>query len=132
MKSQEILHKHNLVRTSCRQTIIDTLAVSGHAVSEEEIKNKVEGNYDRTTFYRTFKTLIENNILHKIVVDNQLVKYALTEEKQLEKKHVHFYCSNCGVVECLPDLEIPAPQLPNGYKLVETELIVKGFCNKCN
>lgn len=132
MKSKEILHKHNLIRTSCRQNIIETVAGSGHAVSEDEIKQKVEGTYDRTTFYRSFKTLIENNILHKIVVDNQLVKYALTDNSQMSKKHIHFYCNRCGIVECLPDTEINTPKLPAGYTRIETELIVKGYCNKCN
>jgi Fur family transcriptional regulator, ferric uptake regulator len=132
MKALEILHQHNLVRTSCRQSIIDTIANSGFAVSEEEIKQKVEGNYDRTTFYRSFKTLIEKNIIHKIVVDNQLVKYALTEGDRISENHVHFYCNQCGMVECMPDAEINIPPLPKGYRHVETELIIKGFCNKCN
>lgn len=132
MKAQEILHKHNLVRTSCRQSIIDTIVNTGHAISEDEIKQKVEATYDRTTFYRSFKTLIENNIIHKIVVDNQLVKYALTENSPVSKKHVHFYCNQCGVVECLPDAEINKLVLPTGYRQVETELIIKGFCSTCN
>jgi len=132
MKAQDILHKHNLVRTSCRQSIIDTIVNSGHAISEEEIKDRVEATYDRTTFYRSFKTLIENNIIHKIVVDNQLVKYALTESNLLSKNHVHFYCNQCRIVECLPDAEINKLVLPSGYRQVETELIIKGFCMKCN
>lgn len=132
MKSIEILHKHNLVRTSCRQNIIETVASAEHAISEEEIKSKVEGTYDRTTFYRTFKTLIESKIIHKIVVDNQLVKYALTENNRISEKHIHFYCNKCGVVECLPVAEINSPQLPDGYRQVQTDLMVKGYCNKCN
>ncbi|KAF0236287.1 MAG: Fur family transcriptional regulator [Prolixibacteraceae bacterium] len=132
MKAKEILHQHNLVRTSCRQSIIDTIANLGFAVSEDEIKQKVEGNYDRTTFYRSFKTLIEKNIIHKIVVDNQLVKYAITESGRVSQNHVHFYCNLCEVVECMPDAQINIPPLPNGYRHVETELIIKGFCHKCN
>lgn len=132
MKTHEILHHHNLVRTSCRQSIIDTIASSGFAVSEDEIKQKVEAKYDRTTFYRSFKTLIEKNIIHKIVVDNQLVKYALTENSRISQNHVHFYCNLCGIVECMPDAEINIPPLPKGYRQVETELIIKGYCNNCN
>jgi len=132
MKAQDILHKHKLVRTSCRQSIIDTIVNAGFAISEEEIKQRIEGTYDRTTFYRSFKTMIENNIIHKIVVDNQLVKYAITENSLVSSKHVHFYCNECKTVECLPETEIKTPVLPVGYRLVETELIIKGFCNKCN
>ncbi len=132
MKAQDILFKHNLVRTSCRQSIIDAIVNAGFAISEEEIKARIAATYDRTTFYRTFKTLIENKIIHKIVVDNQLVKYALTESSTLRKKHVHFYCNQCGMVECLANAEFSSPELPVGYRQTETELIVKGFCSKCN
>lgn len=132
MKTHDILHQHNLIRTSCRQSIINSIVDSGFAISEEEIKQKVEGTYDRTTFYRSFKTLLENGIIHKIVVDNQLVKYAITENSQVKEKHIHFYCNQCGTVECLPDATVNKPKLPAGYKQVETELIVKGFCKNCN
>lgn len=132
MDTREILQKHNLVRTSCRQSIIGAMLSAGTAVSEEEIKSKVDGTYDRTTFYRTFKTLIENGIIHKIVVDNHLVKYALSESGMHKSHHVHFYCNQCGLVECLDGTDIKTPDLPNGYKEVETELIVKGFCSHCN
>ncbi len=132
MKAHDILHKHNLIRTSCRQSIIDTIVNSGFAISEEEIKLRIESTYDRTTFYRSFKTLIENGIIHKIVVDNQLVKYALSENKPVSKNHVHFYCNHCGIVECLSGAEIQSPRLPAGYQQVEAELIIKGICIKCN
>jgi len=44
---------------------------------EQQIRERLEGNYDRTTFYRSFKVLQECRIIHKIVIDNQFVKYAL-------------------------------------------------------
>jgi len=131
MKAQDILHKHNLVRTSCRQSIIDTIFNTGHAISEDEIKHRVEATYDRTTFYRTFKTLIENNIIHKIVVDNQLIKYALSANKTVSANHVHFYCNQCGLVECLPDAGLIVPVLPEGYTQTNIELIIKGNCKNC-
>lgn len=132
MKGKEILLKHNLKRTSCRQSIIDTIADCGHAISEDEIKQKVEATYDRTTFYRSLKTLIEKNIIHKIVVDNQVVKYALTEGETIGTDHVHFYCNTCETVMCMPDTKIKIPDLPKGYRHQETELVIKGLCNKCN
>lgn len=132
MDTREILQKHNLVRTSCRQSIIAAILDAGTAVSEEEIKTKVEGTYDRTTFYRTLKTLIENGVIHKIVVDNHLIKYALSANKEHKNHHIHFYCNQCGMVECLEMSEIKTPDLPVGYRKLEAELIVKGFCSRCN
>jgi Fur family ferric uptake transcriptional regulator len=130
--TREILQKHNLVRTSCRQSIIGAILDAGTAVSEEEIKSKVEGSYDRTTFYRTFKTLIENGIIHKIVVDNHLVKYALSEPEKEDAEHIHFYCNDCGQVKCIEGEHVPQVVLPVGFKPVQTDLIVKGLCDKCS
>lgn len=132
MDTKDLLHKHNLVRTSCRESIIGVMLQSGVAVSEEEIKSKVEGNYDRTTFYRTFKTLISSGIVHKIVVDNQVVKYALTETDNVDVQHIHFYCNECGQVNCIEGEPVPAVVLPEGYKPVQAELLVKGLCKNCS
>ena len=77
MKAVDILNHHNLKRTSCREGIIEVVMAAKQALSENEIRERLAGNYDRTTFYRSFKTLEEHKIIHKIVVDNQLVKYAL-------------------------------------------------------
>ena len=77
MSPIDILNRHNLKRTSCREGIIEVIMTANEALSENEIRERLSGNYDRTTFYRSFKTLEEYKIIHKIVVDNQLVKYAL-------------------------------------------------------
>ncbi len=70
MKALDVLYSHNLKRTSCREGIIEVLMAANEALSEIEIREQLAGNYDRTTFYRSFKTLEENKILHRIVVDN--------------------------------------------------------------
>ncbi|NBC81859.1 MAG: transcriptional repressor [Bacteroidetes bacterium] len=128
----EILGLHNLKRTSCREGIIRVIMSASTALSESEIRERLEGNYDRTTFYRSFKTLVENKIIHKIVVDNQLVKYALDNSVTHKHEHAHFYCNECERVQCLDDVVMPALKLPTGYTLTEMELIIKGLCNQCS
>jgi Fur family transcriptional regulator, ferric uptake regulator len=131
MKPQEVLHQHRLKRTSCREGIINAIIESGHALSENEIRDKLEGNYDRTTFYRSFKTLEENQILHKIVVDNQMVKYAIDRMQSRNEAHAHFYCQACECVLCMESVKLPMPELPRGYVPKTIELIIKGLCSKC-
>src|SRR6056297_2195540 len=106
MEAVKILSGHNLRRTSCREGIIEVIMTAGKALSENEIRERLNGNYDRTTFYRSFKTLEENKIIHKIVVDNQLVKYALDNSITRKKDHVHFYCNDCNTVQCLESTPI--------------------------
>jgi len=132
MKAQNILQNHNLKRTPCREGIIDVILVQNNPMSELEIKEKLESNFDRTTFYRSFKTLLENNIIHKIVVDNQIVKYGLDKDISEKHNHAHFYCTECGMVKCMESIPVNPPKLPLGYIISETEVIIKGICNVCN
>jgi Fur family transcriptional regulator, ferric uptake regulator len=131
MKINEILKEHNLRRTSLREGILFSIIDTNEALSENEIRNKLEGNYDRTTFYRAFKTLEDSGILHKIVVDGQHIKYGLSASASGKKPHAHFYCSKCDSVICL-DIPLNLPVLPDGYKDQNAELIIKGLCNICN
>lgn len=131
MEPHEVLAKYNLKRTSCREGIIAVVMLAKHALSENEIREQLAGNYDRTTFYRSFKTLEENKIIHKIVVDNQLVKYAFEDSSVMKNEHAHFYCNKCNSVICLKPVPMETPQLPDGYTQIETEIMIKGICNVC-
>jgi Fur family ferric uptake transcriptional regulator len=131
MNSIEVLNSHNLKRTSCREGIIDVMLTAKEALSENEIRDKLLGNYDRTTFYRSFKTLEEHHILHRIVVDNLKVKYAVNPALTGAQAHAHFYCKECNTVLCLTHIPIQNPLLPQGYLQTETELLIKGYCSRC-
>ena len=127
----EILNKHHLKRTACREGIIGTMIKATYALSEAEIREELPGNYDRTTFYRSFKTLEENNIIHKIIIDNQQVKYAIDNTPTAGKSHAHFYCNECKSVRCMDNILIEKPVLPNGFVESETEVMIKGICASC-
>ena len=131
MKAVDILNNHNLKRTSCREGIIKIVMNTNQALSENEIREQLVGNYDRTTFYRSFKTLEEHKIIHKIVVDNQLVKYALDNTVTHKNEHAHFYCNECNAVQCMDNVPVQKYQLPEGYTDLETEVIIKGKCASC-
>lgn len=132
MKPKEVLNSRNLKRTSCREGIISVMLSSQDALSENEIRNQLSGNYDRTTFYRSFKTLEEKQIIHKIVVDNQLVKYAIDNSISMKKEHAHFYCNHCQTVKCLETVYVNSLTLPDGYTNMETEVLIKGTCALCS
>lgn len=131
METQKILQVHDLKRTACREGILSVIQDSGHARSEKEIKDELTGNFDRTTFYRSFKTLLEKNIIHKIVVNNQVVKYALDNSITKKQWHAHFYCLECDSVFCLDNIPMKEPEIPPGFERNETEIIVKGLCREC-
>jgi Fur family transcriptional regulator, ferric uptake regulator len=131
MKPVDILIRHNLKRTSCREGIIEVVMTANQALSENEIRIRLAGNYDRTTFYRSFKTLEEHRIIHKIVVDNQLVKYALDNNVTKKEEHAHFYCNECNTVKCMDNVPVKKYDLPVDYIDIETEVLIKGICSDC-
>jgi Fur family ferric uptake transcriptional regulator len=131
MEAIDILNTHNLKRTSCREGILEVIMSANQALSENEIRERLVGNYDRTTFYRSFKTLIEHSILHKIVIDNQLIKYALDNNETQKDEHAHFFCNECNAVKCMDDVPVQKYQLPEGYSDIETEVLIKGICSNC-
>lgn len=131
MKALEILNNHNLKRTSCREGIIEVVMEAKQALSENEIRERLIGNYDRTTFYRSFKTLEEHNIIHKIVVDNQIVKYALDNMVTHKDEHAHFFCNECNTVKCLDNVPVQRFQLPDCYSDCVVEVLIKGICSNC-
>jgi Fur family transcriptional regulator, ferric uptake regulator len=132
MEPEKVLHDHNLKRTGCREGIIAVITQTGQPLSENEIRNRLPGNFDRTTFYRSFKTLQENNIIHKIVVNNQLVKYAIGSSVTMTKSHAHFFCNSCNEVRCLEPAGMKIPPLPEDCSVLEIEIIIKGKCATCN
>lgn len=131
MKPSEVLSSHNLKRTSCREGIIEVMMAAEQALSEIEIREQLAGNYDRTTFYRSFKTLEENKIVHKIVIDNQFVRYALDNSMNTTHEHAHFYCNDCHTVKCIASSAAVGVQLPEGFLETETVVLVKGKCASC-
>jgi Fur family ferric uptake transcriptional regulator len=132
MNAVEILSGRNLKRTSCREGIIEVMMSAGRALADYEIREQLPGSYDRTTFYRSFKTLEEKSIVHKIVIDSQTVKYALDHSITHKKRHAHFFCNHCHIVVCLESVPVQAIPLPVGFSESEKEILIKGACAACN
>lgn len=135
MQALEILQQHNLKKTSPRLAIIEALQSSGEPLAEAEISVTMGSHYDRTTFYRSMLTLEEAGILHRIIVDKQLVKYALNPagpNVKSQTDHAHFYCNSCKKLVCLEEIHPGPYRLPAGFQTSESEVIIKGLCNKCS
>lgn len=138
MLAIDILKLHNIKITPARLAMLNALQSFGRPLSELEIKKEMRESYDRITFYRTIQTLSSSGVIHKIVVDSTLVRYGLSccDSKDShcshKNEHAHFYCEQCQKVECMEQVPIPDFILPKGYKTVDSDIIIKGKCEKCN
>ena len=131
----EVLKKHDVKPTAMRQLILQYLLESDKAVSLSDIENNFERS-ERTTLFRTLKTFVTKEIVHKIDDGTGISKYAMCEEGchcTVEKDlHVHFHCLVCEETTCLPNLKIPPIQLPEGYQADNVNMVMTGICKKCS
>jgi len=115
--------------------ILDIFIDKGFALSHSDVEEKVKHNFDRVTLYRTLKTFLDKGILHKVLDDSGVTKYALCKEScsvsDHKHEHVHFKCVNCGHTNCIDDVLIPSVKLPQGYKFLESNLLIQGVCKDC-
>ncbi len=134
MNAIKVLKIHNVKKTASRVAIIQALQSSPIPLSEQEIKNIMGELYNRITFFRTVQTLEESGIIHRIVVDNTLVKYALNNYEKMnthQANHVHFYCIKCKSLICMENIQTQNYILPEGYSSIQCDVVIKGICKKC-
>lgn len=132
----QILINRSLRVTPCRVFVLKEFLKKGsHSFSELELEKRAKGNFDRVTIYRTLKTFIDSDILHKVMDDDNHLKYAYCRDHDHEKHnhdHVHFKCQNCNTTNCLDDVSIAHLELPKGYVKKEINYLVIGICPECS
>jgi Fur family ferric uptake transcriptional regulator len=111
--------------------VFDVLSTHSVALSQKEIELKLSGPVDRVTLYRTLRLFVSRNLVHKITVDEQTVKYRLINPKR-GLRHPHFHCRTCDRVLCLPEINMPPLSLPQGFTQHSSNLLVEGICDDCN
>lgn len=132
MTVEEILQSHDLKNTSCRKYILSELLRNNSALSESEIKESSSDLFDRVTFYRTLKTLEDKNVIHKIVLHDNSVKYALSHfHAHDENLHPHFHCGKCDHVLCLQGKTVLDVELPRNFVKNEVFVVIEGTCANC-
>ena len=135
-ESLQILKDNNLSKTEIRTKILDLFIQSNNALSLSDIESSFE-KIDRITLYRTLKTFEGKGIIHKALDGTNHPKYAMCVDQCNEHfhqdNHAHFHCTTCEKTICLENIPTPTvPNLPNGFHITETNLIISGTCSSCN
>jgi Fur family ferric uptake transcriptional regulator len=133
----QILQGHKLRITDCRQAVLKVFLKMKVALSHADLEEKLDTDFDRVTIYRTLKTFLESDVVHKVLDDSGATKYALCSHDHSrghshDHEHVHFKCEKCGKTICIEEVQLPKIVLPEGYINKEVSLLVQGICDKCN
>lgn len=131
-----ILQSHKLRITDCRLEVIREFLEKNIALSHSDLEEILKQQFDRVTIYRTLKTFLDKDLIHKVLDDSGATKYALCAHGDAthdhSHEHVHFKCETCGETTCLEDIVLPQVKLPQGFEKKEMSLLVQGICEKCH
>lgn len=118
--------------TPARQEVLDLLAKSSSALSQDMIEQQMTIEADRVTIYRLLNRFIEDGITHKIIAEDGKSYFALCDtcdEHHHHHDHFHFKCMKCNIIECLNQpINIT---LPVGYQVTDMNCVVNGICANC-
>lgn len=120
--------------TRPRQTILASLLAAGNALTHDELEHrlqKIGEPIDRVTIYRVLEWLVEHHFAHRVATEARAWRFSAILEEGSE--HGHFECRDCERVFCLSEAE-PAlrVEVPAGFRVEESELMVRGRCPECN
>ena len=129
-----LLRDRGLRATSSR------LAVLRHLRSHPEqpmshadvVEGLSTGPWDPATVYRNLADLVEVGLARRTDVGDHVWRFEAVSE-QHKDGHPHFVCTECGVVECLPELElvVPRARTPRAVRHKKVEMQLRGLCDSC-
>ena len=131
---ENILIAKQITPTPMRVMVIEYILKQSAAVSLSELEKEFQHS-DKTTLYRTVKTFEEKGLIHDIKDGTEATKYALCAEDCTtgihHDLHLHFYCTVCKKLTCLPKENMPEVALPKGFQLQEVSFVARGICDNC-
>ena len=132
--AQTLAH-HGLRQTPVRRAVLQALADKGYALSGSEIEQEIGADTDRITLYRTLKSFEQSGLIHRVIDDSDVLRYAAcsidcTSMAHFDN-HVHFKCGVCAHTYCLNQVAIPVVQLPGGFAAERRDYLLSGTCQHC-
>jgi Fur family ferric uptake transcriptional regulator len=132
----DLLKKANLLPTPNRLKILEVIGSNTYPLNAQEIFETVKrnGRINRVTVYRILELLVEKGLLDRISGGGRSFFYG-PSPNQHHPAHAHFYCRNCGSMQCLRPESIvldPAPlrRIFPG-KIDHVDIRVDGLCKNC-
>jgi Fur family transcriptional regulator, ferric uptake regulator len=135
-KSTQLFKENGLKRTAAREAILKVLGNAGRPLSHQEIAKAGKGelHFDRVTVYRTLETLLRIGLLHRIQgIDGnwRFCMHSSESSGECAGNHIHFLCSKCDQMSCLPEQPLPWVTAPAGAIIQSKQLVVHGLCAAC-
>jgi Fur family ferric uptake transcriptional regulator len=129
-----LLRNRGLRATPSRVAVLDLLHTVEQPISHSEVTAKLAGQvYDPATLYRNLMDLSEVGLARRTDIGDHVWRFELVGGNHDAAKHPHFVCTECGTVECLPEMELAVPRAktPKSVKQRKIEVQLRGLCDTC-
>lgn len=131
---EQKLTERGVKPTAMRLLVYQELHKARHPLSLKELEERMV-TADRSTIFRTLTLLLQHHLVHGIEDGSGALKYEACHghhECTLEDQHSHFYCESCHRTFCLHDIPIPLVNLPQGFRAITINYMIKGICPQCS
>ena len=123
--------------TPSRLAVLDLLRSSDSPMSHGDVADRLASQaWDRATIYRNLTDLAEAGLVRRTDVGDHVWRFEAVSDEHEAASHPHFVCTECGAVECLPELELAVRRTstsrpPRAVKQRQVEVHVRGLCDAC-
>lgn len=132
---RSILRSRGLRATSVRLAVLGTLRQGERPMSHERVMGLLPaGNFDRASVWRVLSDLTDHKLLKRMDLGDRVWRFEFIGNENAENaNHGHFICTDCGDVNCLPDLVIrtPSGRMPEFLQSARFNIRLDGVCGKC-
>jgi Fur family ferric uptake transcriptional regulator len=132
----DMLRDAGLRYTPNRLRVLEVIGGNNSPLSAREIHATVSRRHaiNRVTVYRILDRLVAKGIVDQISSGGRETFYGLAPNEH-HRPHPHFYCRNCGSMECLDphSLNLDAGPLRQTFagRIENVEVRVDGICKRC-
>ena len=122
--------------TPSRLAVLELLRSSDTPMSHGDVADRLANQtWDRATIYRNLTDLAEAGLVRRTDVGDHVWRFEAVSGEHEAAAHPHFVCTECGIVECLPQIELAMrttrSKPPRAVKQRQVEVHVRGLCDAC-
>lgn len=129
------IREAGLRATPSRIAVLAILRSETTPMSHGEVFTKVEAEgWDRATIYRNLIDLAEAGLARRTDVGDHVWRFEAMSGDESQDEHPHFVCTECGTIECLPELTLRLPtriHAPRSVLEKHVEVQLRGLCDNC-
>jgi len=133
---RRLLESRQLDSTPHRLAVLTAVGDSPRPLRAQDILVQLRRTraINRVTVYRILDLLVEKGLVERMSSGDRSFRYGLSPDVH-HRPHAHFYCTRCGLMECLDENRVefdPGP-LARAFRGVidKVEIRLDGTCKTC-